>query len=502
MSESDNPQSSEPKKEITRNEAIRALWKRGNLTWKLDDTQKSIYTFIKEHSQKLLTLLISRRCGKTSTLLVIALEQCFKHKNSIVLYFTPEQKQTRTIVRPLLNKMLEDCPENLRPEYKTNESLYRFHNGSELRLVGTDNEQYESQRGIDSHLVIIDEAGFVKAPLKYIIQSILIPTTLHTRGKIILSSTPPQESDHPFKDYVDEAEASDSLIVKTIYDFPRISHDEINDIIKSLPGGVNGSAFRREFLCKFEVSDEINVIPEMHDESLTIPMIRDWDKPPYYDFYVGMDLGLRDATGILFAYVDYLQQKIIFVDEWLERGNKVTMLAIAKAVEEKEKNNFLNPISSQTQKYYKRVSDTDLIVLNDLNVNYKTYFEPAKKYDKPAIIAQFRHAIERGRIIISPKCKNLILQMKHARWEKNKDTYKRSEIYGHFDLVDAALYLFRSIDWKRNPYPRNYNLPSGPDVHLNSNYKQENPYEFVMKMFKPRFDGMFIKDKNKGRNNK
>lgn len=494
---SDNPSSPPSAPPVSRSEAVRTLWKRGNLTWKLDDTQKQVYKFIKQNNNKVTCLVQSRRTGKSHTLLVLALEQCLKHKNSIVLYFTPEQKQTRTIVKPLLNKILEDCPDNLRPEYKTNENLYRFPNGSELRLVGTDNEQYESQRGVDSHLIVIDEAGFVQAPLKYIIQSILIPTTIHTRGKIILSSTPPPESDHPFKDYVDDAEAKGTLIIKTIYDFPRIGKEEVDDIIKSLPGGVSGSAFRREFLCKFEVNDEINVIPEMHDDNILLSTIREWKRPPYYDFYVGMDLGFRDATAQVYAYVDHLQQKVVFTDEWLEFGNKVTMVSISKAVEEKEKDNFLDPLSAKTQKFYKRVSDTDLIVLNDLRVNYKTHFDPVKKYDKQAVIAQFRHALERGRIIISSKCRNLILQLKHVQWEKNKnkETYKRSELYGHYDLVDAALYLFRSIDWQHNPYPKNYNLPQGPDVYYNPKYKEENPYEYVMNMFKPRFNGMFVKNK-------
>ncbi len=482
------------KEQISRNRALFELWRRANLQWKLDSTQKEIYKFIKENPNKITVLSVSRRLGKSYLLLCIAIEECLKRANSIVLYITPEQKQTKTIIRPLMQQILEDCPPKLRPEYKSNESLYRFANGSEIRMVGTDNEQYESQRGIDCHLHIIDECGFVNAPLHYIIQSVLIPTTLHTKGKIILSSTPPKRLDHPFVSYMKDAQATNAFIKKTIYQCPRVTEEDIEDIAKSLPGGKNGSTFRREFLCILETDEDINVIPEFTDD-LEVRVVKEWEKPPHYDVYVGMDLGYRDATGIVFAYLDFTEQKLVIEDEWLCAGREVTMTKIKNAVDSKETFHFTDPLG-QRIKPYQRVSDVDLLVINDLAVQHGVHFTPAKKYDKPSLIAQFRVALAEERVIINPRCKNTILHIKHAVWNKNKTSYERSEAMYHYDLLDAVLYMFRSVDWKKNPYPAGYSMPKGPNVHFNPFFKENKPYDFILEMFKPRSKGISKRNKN------
>lgn len=480
---------------VTRNQALSELWKRANLYWKLDDTQKEVYRFIKDNPNKIVVLSQSRRTGKSYLLLILAIEQCLRQSNSIVLYITPEQKQTKTIIRPLMQKLIEDCPPKLKPEYKSNESLYRFPNGSEIRMVGTDGEQYEAHRGIDSHLCIIDEAGFVSAPLQYIIQSVLIPTTLHTRGKIILSSTPPKKMDHPFISYMRDAQAVNAFMKKTIDHFPRISKDDIADIERSIPGGRNSATFRREFLCILETDEDINVLPEFTDD-IESKVVREWSRPPHFDFYVGMDLGYRDATGVVFAYLDFTEQKLVFEDEWMCVGREVTMAKINENVRRKEELHFTDKLNQQ-QKPYSRVSDTDLVVLNDLTVQYGLIFNPTKKYDKASLISQFRVALSEERIIINPRCKNLILHMKHATWNKQKTSFDRSETMFHFDLLDAALYLFRSVDWKHNPYPHGYNMPKGPNTHVNPYNQEEKPYDFILNMFKPRHKGFYV-----GKNNK
>jgi hypothetical protein len=101
-----------------------------------------------------------------------------------------------------------------------------------------------------SDLCIVDEAGFCD-DLTYIIQSILIPTTTTTHGKIILSSTPPRLADHEFIRYMEEAEDRGSFLKKTIYDAlggGRITQEMIDEIIREL-GGAESPDFRREYLC-------------------------------------------------------------------------------------------------------------------------------------------------------------------------------------------------------------------------------------------------------------
>ncbi|NBW58364.1 hypothetical protein EBR43_11430, partial [bacterium] len=69
---------------ISRQEAIKELWRRGELSWKLDGVQKQMHKSFYESKFKTHTWLLARRSGKTFLLCILALEQCIKTPNSIV----------------------------------------------------------------------------------------------------------------------------------------------------------------------------------------------------------------------------------------------------------------------------------------------------------------------------------------------------------------------------------------------------------------------------------
>jgi len=48
--------------------------------------------------------------------------------------------------------------------------------------------------------------------------SILLPTTIHTKGKLILASTPPEEPDHDFIQFIEQAEQENCLTKKTLFE--------------------------------------------------------------------------------------------------------------------------------------------------------------------------------------------------------------------------------------------------------------------------------------------
>jgi hypothetical protein len=68
------------------------------------------------------------------------------------------------------------------------------------------------------HLAIIDEAGFTD-DLKQIVLSVIMPSTGPTEGKILLATTPPDETDHEFNFFKEQAEESGNIVVKTIEDY-------------------------------------------------------------------------------------------------------------------------------------------------------------------------------------------------------------------------------------------------------------------------------------------
>ncbi len=429
---------------VSRAVAVEILWNKGNLTWKLDEVQKELYNTFQDSKNKVNVWLCSRRLGKSYGLITIAIEACLKTPNTIVKYVAPNRQAVRTIIRPLIRQITEDCPKELRPEFKTQEHLYRFPNGSEIQIAGTDNGNADSLRGGSANLCIVDEAGFC-ADLDYIVKSILIPTTLTTGGKIILSSTPPKESTHEFIRFVREAEYKGTLLKKTIYDNPRLTKEMIDDIIKET-GGIDSLDFKREYLCMILQDDEVSVVPEMTDELMKDIVISN-DKPSHFDAYVAMDPAFRDLTVVLFGYVDFLKQKLIIEDEVVMNGQAMTTEALAKAIKEKELSLWL------FKQPYLRVSDNNLILINDLQRLNGISFLPTMKDDADSALSNMRVMLGNKKILINPRCKVLISHLKYATWAKNNKTYDRVDGFGHFDAVDSLKYLCRNIQLNKNPYP-------------------------------------------------
>jgi hypothetical protein len=464
-------------KKLSKKEIRDELWRRGELVWKLDSTQKQLYQLFYNSNHKIMTWLLSRRQGKTYTLCVLALEQCIRKPNSIVKFVSPTKLQVNNNVRPLFRTILEDCPEEIRPEFRAKDYIYYFPNGSEIQLAGTDGGHAEKLRGGDSHLWFIDEAGSCD-DLTNVVKSILLPTTLITKGKGVLASTPPKQPDHDFITYLEDAEMRGSLVKKTIYDNPRITQEQMDELIREL-GGLHTEEARRELLCEIIKDSNTSVIKEFTDE-LAAEIVKEWPKPPFYDAYVSMDLGFQDLTAVLFGYYDFRADKIIIEDElpfnFNEQDKHLTLLA--QKIDEKEKELWHNHLTGETKTPYVRVSDINMIVTNELYKvsNGRINFLNTRKDDKDSAINNVRVLLANRKIIINPRCKTLVRHLKNAKWNKNKDKFARSPDDSHYDFVDALVYLCRNVAFSKNPYPKTYDLQlRSADAHI------QNPDNFYKK---------------------
>lgn len=459
-------------------EAKHELWRRGVLSWKLDQNQKALYSLFHESPHNLQTWLLARRSGKTYTLIVLALETCLKRPRSIVKFVAPTRLQIQTILRPIINQITEDCPQELLPEFKTQDFIYYFPNGSELQLAGSESGNAEKLRGGNSDIAIIDEAQDV-SDLQNVIQSILIPTTLTTKGKVLMAGTPPKETDHEFVSYIEEGESRGSLIKRTIYDNPRINQDDIERILEQYPLREKDERFRREFLCEIIKDHSISVVPEFTEE-LEKEIVREWNKPPYYDAYVAMDLGAVDLTGVLFAYFDFRAGKIVIEDELVADFSKKDMNIgrLTELISLKEQNLWTNPITNEFKKPYIRVSDINHIVTQEIAIKSfgRVSFMTVQKDDKEAAINNMRALLGAKKIIINPRCTNLIRHLRNVKWSsaKNRNTFGRSPDNGHYDLVDALIYLCRAVLFTKNPYPVGYDLGT-QDYYVPSTMTQHSP---------------------------
>lgn len=458
------------KKEIT-NE----LWRRGVLVHLMHSVQREMFElYLKADEQSTLVWLLARQSGKSYLLAIIALMEAIQNPNSIVKLLTDTKLHVQTIFEPLFREILEDCPDDVRPEYLPSKFIYVFPNGSQIQMAGTDANNAERLRGQKSSLILVDEAAFCNN-LKYNVMSILFPTTTHTGGKIILASTPPEEPDHEFIEFIEIAEQEGFLTKKTLFDNPLLTDEKKQHIISKFVGGVNNPNFKREYLCELIRDENRTVIPEF-DEELAQVVVREYHKPPFYTPYVAMDLGFKDLTVCVFGYYDFKQDKVIIEDEIVKEGKDLKLNKFADEILLKEEQLWMNILTNELIKPEVRVSDIEYIVINEINRASmgRLNFQAVKKapgYKLP-LINQLRVMLQSEKIYINPRCTVLIQHLKNARWKdaSAKDDFARSPGLGHYDAVDALLYLIKSVNYTKNPYPINHGRNVDDTFHNNGRF--------------------------------
>lgn len=467
---------------IDKRQAIRMLWNQGNLRFKLDRNQLEMYEFINKTQEKIVVIASSRRIGKTYFLITLAIDFSLRNPNTIVKFISPTVKMLRTNINPLMREILQDAPKEVLPVYNSKDNVYKFKNGSEIQLAGTDNGNADSIRGGSAHLCILDEVGFID-DLDYVVNSVLLPTTTTTRGKIIMASTPPKSPDHPFSGFMQRAEQAGTFIKKTIYDNPRLSKEDIKIIADSV-GGVDSVDFKREYLVENVVSEDDAVVPEFTKE-LREKVIQSVSRPPLADCYVSMDIGGADLTVVLFGFYDFLSAKLVIQDE-LVFNRKILSDEIAFAVKTKEQELWGDGTGYVKPPYLRVADNNNIILINDLGVKHGLYFMPTLKDNKVAELNNMRMMLKQERILIDPKCRVLISHLQGATWNKARTSYTRSADKGHFDSLDSLVYMCRNLNTNKNPYPAGHGF-NGNDYIVIREPSQASTYEsFLVNKIKSR----------------
>jgi hypothetical protein len=461
--------------------AREALWRQGVVHWLLYPHQKDLYDSYQQCQDKVIFWNCSRRLGKSTVTCVIAIEECLKTPNTIIKYCCAKQVDAKGIIRPLIRDLVKTCPTDIRPEFKAYEKAYVFPNGSRIEISGLDGGRAESLRGGSAKLAIIDEAGLV-GDLKYIIKSIILPTTTTTKGKIILATTPPKSSSHESNYYYQKSRLEGNCITKTVYEASHIDKEELEKIIEEC-GGVDSVEFRREYLAEWIVDNNRAIIPEFSEVKKEV--VKEWARPPFYDSYVSMDLGLKDLTVVLFAYFDFRNDKLIIEDEFVINGQKFTTEALAAGIRRKEAQCFTDPLSGEQTQPYMRISDNNLIVINDLFQLHGLHFLATRKDDSDAALNNLRMMVHNQRIIINPRCQTLISHLENGIWNKQKSSFDRSADGSHYDAIDALKYLVRNVQFSKNPFPSSYGLKSQEDrfnLHKNNPYAGYNQFSQIFNL--------------------
>lgn len=437
----------------SRQALVELAWERGLLSYKLYDHQIPLYVAICNAIEKkgCLKYVINcaRRFGKTTILCIIAIEYALRTPNRQIRFAAPTAKALRKIIRPIIKMLIQDCPEAMRPDYNTQDNVYRFKNGSEIHFAGTDNQNYESLRGTASHLNIVDEAAFCDE-LDYIVRSVLMPQTLTTKGTTILASTPPPTPAHDFYALAQEAMANGFYQEFSIYENKSVDKETL-DLYAKESGGYESTTFKREYLVQFVVDESLAICPEWRDS-----YIDELPKTDIYEYlhkYVAMDLGVVDFTAAIFGTYHFPNATLYIEDEYTISGPKMTTPILAEDIKNKELELWAD------QKPYVRVSDNNnLLLLQDLGILHDLEFAPTSKDSLEAMVNELRIMVGSGRIKVSPRCVKLVQCLKYGVWDLRRKKFARVSHLGHFDHIAALIYLIRNLDKHTNPVPQLHNI--------------------------------------------
>ena len=459
----------------------------GQLVWKLKGKQKIIYDHFKNNERDLIPCLISRQFGKSFTLCVLALELCIRKPNAIIKYICPTSKMVLNVMVPRIREIIADCPEEIRPVWFGSEKRWKFPNGSEIQVAGTENGSYDSIRGGSADLCIVDEAAFC-SDLETVVFNVLAPTTDTTDGKIYFATTPnDKNANHDFhRLFIYPYEATGDLLKMTWEDSPMVNDTQRARILARYPGGDVNIKFRCEYLCEVPDVTESTVIPEF--SKVQDQIVKEVPTPEHCDFYTSMDLGFKDLTVTLFGYYDFTRSALVILDEHVINGPDLKTDTLKNEIKKHEKMHYVTSMGEQ-EAYMRVMDNNNLMLTNELQREHGLLFVPTQKHNKDQVIDMVRRWTEQGRIIIHPRCMNLIYHIKNAQWHYTRagtSTGKFKHLEGnedagllrsHADALDALIYMVRNIHTHRNPYPENYGININSSTYMSPKYKPKGAAE-------------------------
>lgn len=445
-------------------EAIRFAWVNGKLGYKYKTIQhrfSEAWEKAKQVSRKFV-LRASRRGRKSSWLLLTDFEDCISTNGFQCAFVAPVETALEEYILQISSKILDDCPNDLRPQWRSNQHQWYFpKTKSTIYCAGSNSKSYNNLRGYGFHRADVDEAGY-HTDLRELVEGVLTPTCFDHGGYLRLSSSAPETTDHPFDAYWQKAKVEGFGAEFTIHDagYP---NDLIEIWVKEM-GGWDNALVQREFMCRTVIDPERRIIPEW--KASYIQEVERDEFFPFYHKYHALDTGVRDFTIDIMGYYDFKKAALILEDEILLKGAEVRTDTLANEVKRKDQELGYGSLVTGVfkPKVYKRIGDNNnLIILQDLSGIHGLSYVPTTKDELFAMVNEVRLWINSGRVIVKPKCKYIIGCLENGIWDKSKKEFGRSATYGHFDALAALCYLVRHIDVHTNPIPRLYGLD--PQTH-------------------------------------
>lgn len=472
--------------------AISELWARGE-AWRvlLDVGQQAwVQRFEQAPAHSSTVWKISRQRGKSFAALFGAAEQYAQRTpGAIIRYLGQTGESAESILAPTFAQIFALCPDkSLLPEpYRSTGRIgheMRWDNDATLVWSGTDNETFRRQRGPRTHRLLLDESSFYqKLPD---VEQALLPSLQTTGGKTLYLSSPPLSPGHEFESRYQAAYAEGLSEHDTIYGNPRLSADDVRNLIRreaarlgmSEEEFLQSTYWLREYLARTVIEETRAALPSWNEERAK-SIVQAVERPKFFDAYEGGDWGFGDPHGWTFGYWDFERAMLVVEDEiWLRQANTEQL---AKAVKEKEtalyglekwegalyglqtvpellaslkSTPFLIDAARREapRQPFLRVGDDDLLVLADLHALHGLAVLPTRKDDNALQVNELDILVRNLQIRIHPRCKRLIKECGTVLWNKQRTDWERTS-EGHGDVLKSLVYMLRNVRRHRDPRP-------------------------------------------------
>lgn len=466
-------------------------WETGDLSGKLRACQKRIREARRaclagDTANRALKFVehCSRRWGKTFELLVDACEMGQTKLNAQLKLAGPTRTQIKKIVRPLLKEIIMDCPRAIVPVWKSVDHMYVFpKTGAEFTLEGCNQGHEDNLRGTACHRAYITEAQMF-TNLKYVVQDILMPQLINTGGAIIIEGTSPETPVHEFVEFIQEAQLRGNYA-----SFPIEDAGYPPDVVEKFceeAGGPDSTTWLREYKNRILVDTKSAIIPEWKPDFEREPPRDDFFR--FYHKYDALDIGGRKHRTVnLFAWYDFRRATLMVDQELGFSPAEMTTKVLADGVRRIELDIF-----GQMPLKLRVADNNNEILLRDLGSDHKLHYVATSKDTLEAMVNQARLFVGAGRVLVNPRCKELIGCLRYGIWNEKRKDFKllpeesdAFKVYGHFDALAAFIYLVRNVNTTENPIPGDFKM-THDNFHIPPDTLKKPGEEALMRALRPR----------------
>lgn len=258
--------------------------------------QRKFCVAFEEGKYKKFLLCWCRRSGKDFTLFNLVLRAALRKIGSY-FYCLPTFKQARLVIWDSITmdsvRFLDCIPKELIKKKHEQEMMIELVNGSMIRLIGSDTYD-TSLVGTNPVMVVFSEYALADDRAYKYVRPILNAND----GIVVVCSTP--RGHNSFFDLYQIAKNHPEWYCEklTLADTQHIPSESIQSEIKS--GEISEELAQQEYFCSFELGIEGSYYCHYMDKMRLEGRISDIPWEPGFPVHVAFDLGMRDATAIIF----------------------------------------------------------------------------------------------------------------------------------------------------------------------------------------------------------